>query len=129
MNVELILPTEMSLETLAERLAGEVWRVLVSDPRERDAYRGTFGRLAASVLDGLTSMRVDDQSLGGVHSVRLASADPDEADALERSLTRAIVRREAEVLSDLRAVRLVTQELPRAMANVLKPYEWSEGTT
>jgi len=103
--------------------------VLVSDPRERDAYQGAFGRLAASVLDGLISMRVEDQNLGGVHSVRLACEAPEAADALEMSLTRAIVRREAEVLSDLRAVRLVTQELPRAMANVLKPYEWCEGTT
>lgn len=124
MDIELILPTEMSMEDLAVRLAGAAWGVLAGDPREREAYRGSFGQLTDAILERLNEMRTGEQAMGGIRTVHLACEESQSPDALEVGLTSAIAGRLKGLLSDLRAVQLVTHDLPESLGDVLRAYEW-----
>ena len=124
MKIELILPAEMTLKDLADRLAGAVWSVLKEDVREQPIYQGHFDQVTGAILDRLNDMCEGEEQAGGLRSVRLSCDAPPASDALEAGLTRAIAGRVTGVLSDLRAVRLITHDLPSALGDVLRPYEW-----
>jgi hypothetical protein len=126
MRVELILPSELSLRDLADRLAGAVMDLLSSDRREAGAYEGAQASVSDAILDYLTQFRISEQSLGAIRSVMLAGGDAGTDDRLEVGLTRAIAGRLGVLFDDLRAVRLVTRELPDALWRVLQFYEWVE---
>ncbi len=124
MQVELILPTEMTLEDIADRLARAAWRVLAGDHREWGGYQGTYVPVCEAIADHLARCRISEQPMGGVRAVRLDGDAPENAGGLEAGLTRAIACRVGELFSDLRAFRLVTHDLPGALHEALRPYAW-----
>ena len=125
MEYELILPAHMSLAEVADRVTRAVRDVLASSRDTRDAARAD-GPIAEAVEEYLMNTLRSEVPMGGVRSLRFSGESNGPGEGLEAELTRAIARRVHEVFKDVRAVQLVTHDLPEAIHGALDAYLWSE---
>lgn len=129
MLYELILPAQLSVEGVVERLSRAVWEVLAGERSTLRIYQGHFVAIYGAIHEHLNQTLAGEEVLGGVHTLKFI---PDEErdgvpTGLEGDLARAVAVRLSEATPDSGLLDVRETPIPGALREALEPYLWVEG--